>query len=187
MQIRTAVEALIFTAEEPISSEMILQVIKRRQEFDCLTIEEVEESIVDLQKQYNKPAFAMYIRKLAGGYVFATKPLYFELITDVLKIKHPRKLSSAALETLAIIAYRQPVTKAVIEQIRGVNVDYTIQKLLERELIELKGRSTEPGRPLLYTTSQKFMEYFGFAGVNDLPKIHNATGEKKEIGQESIG
>lgn len=187
MQIRTAIEALIFSADEPISSEMIMQVLNRRQGNEKLTMEAIEECILKLQILYNDPSFAMYIRKLAGGYLFATKPQYFELISEVLKIKHPKKLSSAALETLAIIAYRQPVTKGVIEQIRGVNVDYTIQKLLERELIEIKGRSEEPGRPLIYITSQKFMEYFGFAGVNDLPKIQNATGEKKEIGQESIG
>ena len=115
-----------------------------------------------------------------------TKPAYQASICILLKQQSKKRLSNSALETLAIIAYKQPITKSEAEQIRGVNCDYSVQKLLEKELVEVKGKSEGVGRPILYGTSQKFMDYFGINDLKDLPapkdfnKEENSVGEKKE-------
>jgi len=125
---------------------------------------------------------AIELRAIAGGYMFMTKPIYHRIIGDFLKITSKKKLTKAALETLSIIAYKQPITKSEIESIRGVNADYAVQKLLEKELVEIEGRADSPGRPLLYATSTKFLNHFGIEGTNDLPKLKEFETPEDTIG-----
>ena len=116
---------------------------------------------------------------------FLTKGAYHNTVGQLLKIHSKKKLSRAALETLSIIAYKQPITKSDVEKIRGVSCDYTIQKLLEKELLTIIGRSDGPGRPLLYATSEKFMNYFGLKSIKDLPKIKDFKEVDNQIGEQA--
>ena len=113
-----------------------------------------------------------------------TKPAYQASIGILLKQQSKKRLSTSALETLSIIAYKQPVTKSEIEQIRGVNCDYTVQKLLEKELVEIKGKAESIGRPLLYGTSTRFMDYFGINSIKDLPTPKDFSPPENEIGHQ---
>jgi segregation and condensation protein B len=132
-----------------------------------------------LSSKYEDEQYPFQIVEAGGGYQFLTKADYHQTISHFLNLKSRRRLSTAAMETLAIIAYRQPVTKTEIENIRGVNCDYSIQKLLEKELIAIQGRAETPGKPLLYGTSETFMDYFGINSVDDLPKLREfeASGD----------
>ena len=149
-----------------------------------------EKDIIDgidgLQKKYVAEEFSFSIEKSSGGYQFLTKPAYQTSIGILLKQQSKKRLSNSALETLSIIAYKQPVTKSEIEQIRGVNCDYTAQKLLEKELIEIKGKAETIGRPIIYGTSDKFMEYFGINNLEDLPTPKDFSHEENKIGEERI-
>ncbi len=132
-----------------------------------------------VEAKYASPEFPFTIRETGGGWQFLTKPAYQKTIAQLNGEKFLKRLSSAALETLSIIAYKQPVTKGEIENIRGVNSDYSIQKLLEKELIIISGRNEEaPGKPLLYATSRHFMDYFGMNSVTDLPQIKEVLAEQ---------
>lgn len=180
-------EALIFSSTEPLSEEELRNAMA--QITDAQPGEaELRRALEALQAKYEQDHYAFHIRQLAGGYQFLTKPAYEPAIRSLLAQKSKKRLSNAALETLAIIAYKQPVTKAAVEQIRGVNCDYTIQKLLEKELVSVKGKSQGPGRPVLYGTSEKFMEYFGINSLNELPVPKDfKTEEENEIGQPESG
>ncbi|MEY4134439.1 MAG: hypothetical protein RL386_789, partial [Bacteroidota bacterium] len=129
--------------------------------------------------------FAFEIVEIAGGHQFMTKGAYHPTVATLLKQRNRRRLSQAALETLSIIAYKQPVSKSALEKIRGVNCDYALQKLLEKELVTITGRSEGPGRPLLYGTSEKFMNYFGLRSLRDLPQPREFQSSDQVIGQES--
>jgi segregation and condensation protein B len=145
--------------------------------------EEIITAVQDLINKFESDAFSFQIYQLAEGYQFLTKPTYQSSIAIFLKQKSKKRLSTSALETMAIIAYKQPITKTAIEQIRGVNCDYAIQKLLEKELILIKGKSEAPGRPLLYATSSQFMAYFGINGLQDLPQPKDFAIAANEVGQ----
>lgn len=136
-----------------------------------LSSEEIERHIDTLTEKYNAEEYSFGIRKISGGFAFMTKGAYHELNGQVLKRQNNKKLTRTALETISIIAYKQPITKGEIEAIRGVSSDYSIQKLMEKELIEITGRSEALGRPLLYATSDKFMNHFGLNSIEDLPKL----------------
>jgi segregation and condensation protein B len=133
-------------------------------------------------EKYTQDNFPFQIYKLAEGYQFFTKPEYQSSIAILLKAKSKKRLSKAALETLAIIAYKQPITKSHIEMIRGVNCDYSIQKLLEKELIIIQGKADTVGKPILYGTSPQFMEYFGINTLEDLP-LPKDIGQDEEDGE----
>jgi segregation and condensation protein B len=124
------------------------------------------------------------LEKSGGGFQFLTKPAYQNSISILLKQQSQKRLSTAQLETLSIIAYKQPISKSEMEQIRGVNCDYSVHKLLEKELIIITGKSTGLGRPLLYGTSQKFMDYFGINDIKDLPQPKDFSQESNEIGDQ---
>ncbi len=143
---------------------------------------EIAEALEILETKYEDEKYPFHIVGIAGGYQFMTKSAYYPLVSQYLKIESKKRLSKAALETLAIISYKQPITKSGIESIRGVNCDYSVQKLLEKELLEIAGRAEGPGRPLLYTTSEKFMNHFGLKSLKDLPKIQEFEIEGDEIG-----
>ena len=147
--------------------------------------DDILKSINELTERYQRDEYAFNVIQSGGGYQFLTKPAYQAAISIFLKNKSRKRLSTSALETLAIIAYKQPVTKAEVEQIRGVNCDYAIQKLLEKELIEIQGKSDALGRPLIYGTSGNFMDYFGINHLNELPTLKDFTpNEENSIGEE---
>lgn len=146
-------------------------------------VQDIEQAIGRLQRRYEDDNFAIQIVKSGGGYQFLTKAAYQASIGILLKQQSKKRLSASALETLSIIAYKQPVSRTEVEQIRGVNCDYAIQKLLEKELIEIKGKSDSVGRPLLYGTSAKFMDYFGINSLDDLPTLKDFREEENVIGE----
>jgi len=153
--------------------------------FDAdVPLEDISEAIRQLQEKYSSDDFSIEISKVGGGYLFYSKPAYQASIGILLKQHSKSRLSNSALETLSIIAYKQPIIKSEIEKIRGVNCDYTVQRLLEKELIEIKGKSDAVGRPLIYGTSKTFMEYFGINDLKDLPTPKDFVQEGNVIGQE---
>ena len=147
---------------------------------------DIDQSINAITAKYKDESFSFQVEHIGGGYQFLSKPSYQSSIGILLKQQSKKRLSNSALETLSIIAYKQPVTKSQIEQIRGVNCDYTTQKLLEKELIEILGKADSIGRPLLYGTSAKFMEYFGINDLSDLPTPKDFSSEDNTIGEERI-
>lgn len=154
--------------------------------FDAeVPMEDIDQAIGQLQQKYASDEFSFEVLHIGGGYLFYTKPAYQVSIAIMLKQQSKRRLSNSALETLSIIAYKQPVTKSEIERIRGVNCDYSIQKLLEKELIEIRGKSEAVGRPIIYGTSPNFMEYFGINDMKDLPTPKDFAPEENAIGEES--
>ncbi len=175
------IEALVFVSPQPISAADIRAALAEALDTD-IAIETVEEALRRLQARYRSPEYAFELVEVAGGYQFLTKGAYYHTISVLLRQTTRRRLSQAALETLAIIAYRQPVTKSEIEAIRGVHCDYALQKLLDKELVVVSGRSDGPGRPLLYATSEKFMEYLGLKSLADLPKPKDFKVEENSVG-----
>ena len=180
----THIESLIFVAQQPVKREDIRYNLENALQ---VTIDDisVDEALSRLQEKYWDDNFAIEIVEVAEGFQFVTKGAYHHVIGSYLKQLTKRRLSKVALETLAIIAYRQPVSRSELEQIRGVNADYAIDKLLEKELIEIAGRSTGPGKPLLYATSGKFMDYFGLRSIEDLPQLKEFQVPVEEIGEPS--
>lgn len=164
------VEALVFCANEPITINEIQKCLHEMFESE-IPETDIVGAVLALQNKYSDPDFVFNIMPIAGGYQFLTKPAYQNSISVLLKQKNKKRLSTAALETLSIIAYKQPITKGNIESIRGVNCDYAVQKLLERELIVITGKAESVGRPVLYGTSKKFMEHFGINSLRDLPQL----------------
>lgn len=182
MHLKNHIEALIFTAEHSITLEEIKTCLRTAFGWE-LTDEELKNEIVLLTEKYNAEDFSFELIEIAGGFQFLTKKEFYPAVQVLLAQKAKKKLSTAALETLSIIAYRQPVTKAEIEHIRGVNSDYSIQKLLEKELIEIAGKSEGPGKPVLYATTKLFMDFFGIKSPKDLPQLKDIRLEENEIGQ----
>jgi segregation and condensation protein B len=178
------IQALVFCSPKPITVSELVECL--REMFDAEVPEEdVINGLDGITRQFSDDTFAIELVKSGGGYQFLTKPAYQASIGILLKQQSRKRLSNSALETLSIIAYKQPITKSEAEQIRGVNCDYAIQKLLEKELVEIKGKSDGVGRPLLYGTSQKFMDYFGINDLKDLPTPKDFAGlEDNAIGTE---
>lgn len=167
----SVIEALVFASDDPITPAEIITAIKALDGFDTeITNEEVEATIDHLNAKYEENGNAFTILKIAHGFVHATKPDHAKYVGYLSSEKTKRKLSQSALETLAIIAYKQPLTKPELESIRGVNSDYTINTLLEKNLITIQGRAETVGRPLLYITTDEFLKYFGLRAISDLPK-----------------
>jgi segregation and condensation protein B len=167
----SVIEALIFSSDDPISSPEIIKAIKGIDGEDTqITSAEVDAAVDELNKRYDDQSISFCIQKIANGYLFATKPENAKYVGFLSSEKSKRRLSQAALETLAIIAYKQPLTKPELETIRGVNADYIITTLLEKNLITISGRAETIGRPLLYNTTDEFLKYFGLNKISDLPK-----------------
>ena len=145
---------------------------------------DVWSALDELSQKYQQEDFSFALERLGGGYQFLTKPAYQPSIRILLRQQSQKRLSSAQLETLSIIAYKQPLTKGEVEQIRGVSCDYSLQKLLEKELIVIKGKSEGVGRPLIYGTSQKFMDYFGINSMQDLPQPKDFSQPEFQVGEE---
>ena len=177
------IEALIFASDKSISLDEIQQVLSEIQE-DLISIDEIGALLEQIRLKYLKLNLAIELTQLNGGYQFLTKKEYYPVINQLQIQRSRKRLSQAALETLSIIAYKQPITKLEIEQIRGVNCDYTIQKLLEKELVSISGKAETVGKPLLYSTSSIFMDYFGINSANDLPQLTELVTPGNEIGEE---
>jgi segregation and condensation protein B len=181
------IEALIFAADSPLTIEEIQLCLKKLAGTE-LSKEQVQHEIDALVAKYEDEQYSFHILPIAGGYQFFTKSTYEPTIAEYVKQKLNKKLSTGQLECLSIIAYKQPVSKSDIEQIRGVNCDYAIQKLLEKDLIVISGRGEGVGKPILYSVSQYFLNYFGINDTGDLPKLkeievqeENAIGVPSEI------
>ncbi len=167
----SVIEALIFAADDPLPAKEIINAIREIDGPDVdITEEYIEKTVDELNDKYNLNVNAFVILKIANGYVYATKPEHAKYVGYLSTEKSKRRLSQAALETLAIIAYKQPITKPELEHIRGVNSDYTLNTLLEKNLITIQGRADTVGRPLLYVTTDEFLKYFGLRNLSDLPK-----------------
>ncbi len=173
------IEVLIFCAKEPLSVAEIKNCLQEL--FDSnISDEDILNAINELKEKYEHEDFTFGILESGAGYRFMTKPAFYHTVQVILKQNSKKKLSQSALETLSIIAYKQPVSKAEIEKIRGVNSDYSIQRLLEKELIEMQGKSDAIGRPLIYGTSKKFMDYFGINDLNQLPQLKDLPSEEMD-------
>ena len=144
---------------------------------------DIEGAIQRIEEKFADESFSFQLNKAAGGYQFLTKPAYQSSIGIMLKQQSKKRLSTSAMETLSIIAYKQPLSKTEVENIRGVNCDYAIQKLLDKGLIEILGKAETIGRPILYGTSAKFMEYFGINDIAELPTPKDFTNEVNIIGE----
>jgi segregation and condensation protein B len=178
------IEALIFSSEQSIRLEEIIYCLQSVFERD-FTREEISACLDSIKLKYQDEKLAIELVHVANGYQFLTKKKYHAVINLLQVQRSKKKLSPAALETLAIIAYKQPVTKLEIEQIRGVNSEYSIQKLLEKELIAIAGKSDTAGRPILYSPSPQFMDYFGINSLNELPQIKEFADNSASIGEQS--
>ena len=170
------IEALIFSSDEPLTSTEIISAVKGidGDETD-ITGADIENTANELNEKYLREKNAFRILKIANGYLFATTEEYAKYVGFLSSERTKRRLSPAALETLAIIAYKQPVTKPELEAIRGVNSDHILSALLEKNLITIKGRAETIGRPLLYATTDEFLKYFGLNNLSDLPKPREIT------------
>jgi segregation and condensation protein B len=176
------IEALVFCAPKPITENEIQDCLKEMFDAD-IPAEDIAAGLTEVQERYDNENHAFELIRSGGGYQFLTKPAYQASIGILLKQQSRKRLSNSALETLTIIAYKQPVTKSEVEQIRGVNCDYAIQKLLEKELVEIRGKSDAIGRPLLYGTSQRFMDYFGINDLKELPTPKDFQMDDNTIGE----
>jgi segregation and condensation protein B len=180
------IEALIFCSPAPIKLSDLKACLSEMFNAD-IPEDDILNAVKKLEEKFSSDEYAFQIFKSAGGYQFLTKPAYQASIGILLKQQSKKRLSTSAMETLSIIAYRQPINKTEIENIRGVNCDYAVQKLLDKGLIEILGKSDAVGRPILYGTSPKFMEYFGISDLSDLPTPKDFSQEINSIGAPAEG
>jgi len=175
------IEVLIFASDKPLTSLDIVELINNTFGFleERILLDQVASALDGIREKYNSEFYPFEVKESGGGWQFLTKKDFHTTIAQLNGDKFLKRLSNAALETLAIIAYKQPITKGEIEAIRGVNSDYSIQKLLEKELILISGRNEHsPGKPLVYATTKSFMDYFGINNAEDLPKIREVLAEQ---------
>ncbi len=175
------IEVLIFASDKPLTSLDIVELINNTFGFleERIMTDQIESALQGIKEKYDSEFYPFEVKESGGGWQFLTNKDYYKTIAQLNGDKFLKRLSNAALETLAIIAYKQPITKGEIEAIRGVNTDYSIQKLLEKELILISGRNEHaPGKPLIYATSKNFMDYFGINTAADLPKIREVLAEQ---------
>jgi len=162
--LKQAVEAILFTCDEPMSLSRLKDILAEAKP------EEIREALEALRNDYDQTGRAFSLEELAGGYQVLTRPLYADILSRLKKAKADRKLSAAALETLAIIAYKQPIKRVDLEAIRGAQSGELIRALMERNLVKIAGRDEVPGAPLMYSTTKEFLDTFGLKSVEDLPR-----------------
>ena len=172
---RPWVQALVFCATEPITVGQIAACLREVLDLPDLTAGQVLATLNALEAELTAAGMAFRLRAVAGGYQLLTAPPYQAAVEMLVKQRARRRLSTAMLETLAIIAYKQPITKTAVEQIRGVGCDYAVQKLLEKELIELRGKAETVGRPVLYGTTARFLQQLGLNELRDMPQLRDVT------------
>lgn len=166
-----ATEAIIFAADEPVEADRIAEIVREVTGRSELTVEDVEASIQQLNEEYEASDRAIEIHEWGGGYRMATRSALSPFVKTLFVGEQETSLSRSLMETLAVIAYRQPVTRPEVDFIRGVNSDYAIRKLLEMGLADVEGRADSLGRPLLYGTTSLFLEQFGLGSIEDLPTL----------------
>ncbi|MCW5755459.1 MAG: SMC-Scp complex subunit ScpB [Phycisphaeraceae bacterium] len=175
------VEALLVTSDRPIASRRIAQALgliageEPAGRSDRAAIAEVEGAVAALNDAYARSGRSFRIESVAGGYRMMTLPAYAPVLASMQALRAPTKLSRAALETLAIVAYRQPIGRAQLESIRGVACGEVLKTLMERRLVTIVGRAEELGRPMLYGTTRQFLDAFGLASLHDLPNEHELS------------
>ena len=175
-----ALEGILLVAMEPVDPTLLAQLLEQ-------PLAVVEGLCERLSMAYAEAGHGFQLVKVAGGYRFQSHPDVSAYVERFVLDSQQARISSAALETLAIIAYKQPITKSEIEEIRGVSCDYTVQKLMEKDLVAVAGRADGPGKPLLYKTSTTFMDHFGINSTKDLPKLKEIeTQQENAIGETSI-
>jgi segregation and condensation protein B len=180
-QIIPHIEALVFASDKPLTRIELVELLNNALGFieDRATAEQIDAAIDGIREKYSAEFYAFELREIGGGLQFLTKKEYYKTVALLNGDKFLKRLSTAALETLAIIAYKQPITKSEMEAIRGVNCDYAVQKLLEKDLVVISGRKEDAvGQPLIYSTSKSFMDYFGINSADDLPKISEVMMEE---------
>lgn len=163
------VEALLFSSEEPLSLE-------RLKGYSGAPTRFVREALSELAKEYDEQGRAFQLKEVAGGFQLYTRKEFSEVVAKLHRGKRASRLSRPALETLAVIAFRQPITKAVIESVRGVNVDGVVSTLLDRDLIQVVGKAKGMGGPLLYGTTKEFLRYFHLRSTDELPQVDELRG-----------
>ena len=173
-EVKSAIEALLFAAGEPLTVKRITDAIKGTDPKDIRAL------LKSLQEEYDEHKRGFALEEIAGGFQLLSRPEYAEYVSQLIRTRVQGKLSQAALETLAIIAYRQPIGRADIENIRGVQAGPLLRTLLDRKLIRIVGRQEVPGRPFLYGTTKQFLERMGLKALNDLPRIEELRRETKQ-------
>jgi segregation and condensation protein B len=177
MTLAKIIEAILFSAQKPLSMREIATAMKSARdelspnEFSRVREAEVAAALEELKIQYVEQQRAFQLVEKAEGWQLATDPQYAQWVRQLFPAPKPARLSAPALETLAIIAYRQPITRADVEAVRGVNIDGVLQTLMERGLVKIAGRAEIPGRPLLYETTQFFLDHFGLRNLEELPNV----------------
>lgn len=179
-QIKPIIQSILFSSPNPLQEEEIFSAIQKDHpelENDTILI-----ALKELQYEFQEDKYGIEIQQTGMGYSFVSKPKYYPYILNYIETIQKRRLSKAALETLSIIAFQPDCTKLDIELIRGVSADYAIDKLLERELVEISGRRETPGHPTTYRTTAKFLDYFGIHSLEDLPKLSPILINESELG-----
>lgn len=174
-------EAIIFASDKPVTTIDLVELVNNALGFmeDRATLDQIETALDAIREKYDSEFYPFHVMQSGGGWQFLTKPAFHATVSQLNGQKFLKKLSTAALEVLSIIAYKQPVTKGEIEEIRGVNSDYAVQKLLEKDLVIISGRKENaPGQPLLYATSKSFMDYFGINSPADLPQLSDVVAQE---------
>src|ERR1700704_4990050 len=200
MTLIRVIEALLFSAQKPLSAKEIVDVIKRSAEAEDFTLNdlgnvreaEVAAALQQLKTEYVEQQRAFQLNEKAEGWQLASDPNYAQWVRQLFPAPKPARLTAPALETLAIIAYRQPITRADVEAVRGVNIDAVLQTLMERGLVKISGRAEIPGRPLLYETTQFFLDHFGLRTLDELPNVeelrtrHLPTAPRPEVAAPNV-
>src|SRR5438309_1194056 len=179
MDLTRVIETLLFSAQKPLSTNEIIDALRNAgaedefspNEFANVRQAEVAAAIEQLKVEYIQHEHGFQLVEKADGWQLASDPKYAQWVRGLFPALKPARLSSPALETLAIIAYRQPITRADVEAVRGVTIDGVLQTLMERGLVKISGRAEIPGRPLLYETSEFFLDHFGLRNLNELPNV----------------
>lgn len=169
-RLASVVEALIFASPDPLPAGRIATLLAEHEEPVALDTSDVDRIVQELNARYEANDMAFRIEKVAGGYLFLTQARFHNWLGRMQAERQGSRLSQSALETIAIIAYRQPVTKPEVDQIRGVDSGYVVRQLLEKGLVKVSGRAKTPGKPLLYKTTEAFLMHFGIHHVNELPR-----------------
>jgi len=180
--LKQIVESLIFASDEPVSAEQLKKYI------EDTTVREIKKAVEQLNLEYSQQNRAFQITTFAGGFQMVTREAFAQWVKKLFFKRIKQRLSQAALETLAVVAFKQPVSNSEISSIRGVNCDGVLRTLLERKLITISGRSDGPGRPLLYKTTKEFLVYFGINSISDLPKpreIEELLKDKENLPEEA--
>lgn len=181
--IKAVIEALIFASDTPLALEKICMILSEIEK------QEVKEALEKLILEHNERQAGIYLQEVAGGFQFRTRP-ELSLWIKKLKSTKPHSLSPQAMETLAIVAYKQPIVKSEIESIRGVDVGAPLKGLLDKKLIRIVGRKDVPGKPIIYGTTKKFLEVFNLKNLMDLPNLRELkelNQQQELLGQESVG